>query len=478
MLTQFNVTSKCLLITLSMILLSSCGGGSGGTSPLNEANINLIFVVSPDLAYQASGDVDPGTANLTPQGLQRSLLMGTYLKEDVLGGKNVSTIAALEPMTHLQTADNYPDMAGLGYIQEFALLNQVTLLKTTAYSYPIATCYGEGSVPDGVVKPVSYKGECQGLDFNDAAGNNIALATRFIDGKRPGFHVFAAPWETISPLLADINRIRGYGLPVPTSYAGPNVVYAISLTPDGNASLVTYDSNLEPMPTYPEIPSSMGRAACDQQEPFSIERKGGVDGATVPANMNTNETVYLIRHAEAHPLEGWDDGNYIGAGQWRSLALPDALRGKISPDQVYSIDPSQAFDIGDFELFSYIRPSLTVWPYVIANNLPYNLAASFYLGSADDPDVARTTKDFFFTHGKFSNQTVLVAWEHEHFPPLITALLESYGGSARIPSLSWPSGDYDTLWTVKLDAQGNLTVDNALCEGIKSDVLPDEPPQF
>ena len=38
--------------------------------------------------------------------------------------------------------------------------------------------------------------------------------------------------------------------------------------------------------------------------------------------------------------------------------------------------------------------------------------------------------------------------------------------------------DYDTIWTVKLDAHGNLTVNNALCEGINSAALPATPPQF
>jgi hypothetical protein len=51
------------------------------------------------------------TANLTSQGLQRLLFMATCLKEQVPGGKNLNRICALEPMTHPQTADRYPDMA-------------------------------------------------------------------------------------------------------------------------------------------------------------------------------------------------------------------------------------------------------------------------------------------------------------------------------------------------------------------------------
>src|ERR1035437_4323831 len=77
------------------------------------------------LAYQASGDVNPSTANLTDRGLQRSLQMATFLREHVLGRKNVTGIYALEPMTHLQTTSNYPDMAAPEAIQQFALLNRI-----------------------------------------------------------------------------------------------------------------------------------------------------------------------------------------------------------------------------------------------------------------------------------------------------------------------------------------------------------------
>ena len=45
----------------------------------------------------------------------------------MLGSHNVTGIYALEPMTHLQTTSNYPDMAALETIQQFALLNHITI---------------------------------------------------------------------------------------------------------------------------------------------------------------------------------------------------------------------------------------------------------------------------------------------------------------------------------------------------------------
>jgi hypothetical protein len=108
-----HVTTRlCFVFIIGMLIISlaGCSGGSfddGAQTtpiPLSADNINLIFVVSQDLAFHEPGDIDLNTANLTNRGLQRSLLMATYLKQQVLGGKNVTGLYALEPMTHLQTA--------------------------------------------------------------------------------------------------------------------------------------------------------------------------------------------------------------------------------------------------------------------------------------------------------------------------------------------------------------------------------------
>ena len=479
-----------LFLILALTLLTGCASSSGSSqsTALSADNINLIFVVSPDLAYQTSGDINQDTANLTNQGLQRSLLMGTYLKTHLLGTNNVTGIYALAPMTHLQTANNYPDMAAIGFIQQFALLNQITLQGTTANSYPLFAAYGElGGVPSGVVEPSPYIPGAQGLAFNDAHGNNIALVTRIINANIPGFYVFSAPWETISALLTNIKTTKGYNLNLPATYMGTNYVFAISITPSGDASLVTFDSKLNPPATYPVLPPPpIVSASCTQQDYFSYTLTDGVNGVKIPPGTNTNQTVYLIRHVEAHPTSNFEDGNFVGAGQWRALSLPNflpnALRGQASPTVVYSIDPAQSFTLAaDFSV-SYVRPSLTVLPYAIANNMPYYLVSSFSIGGdTTDPGVAKATSDFLFTNlagANLSNQTVLLAWEHEHYPPLIKYLLQSYGVTVPLTALPWPQTDYDTIWTVKLDAQGNLNVNNALCEGIDSTALPDTAPPF
>jgi hypothetical protein len=471
------------LAIVASLLLAACGGSSTPApplpAPLSSSEVNLIFVVSEDMAYQEPGDMNLNTGNLTNRGLQRALMMGTFLQQQVLGGKNVNSIYALEPMTHLQTANAYPDMVGLETIQQFAMLNQTTQQPpgdppVTPNSYPLFASYTAGSVPDGVVPQLPLCAPCQGIDFNDRQGDNEALVTSVIEANVPGFYVFSAPWETIGTLLANINRIHGYGLDVHVSYAGPNYVYAFAIGSVGTARLVTYNANLNPAPSYPTLPAGkIVSAACTQTFVFQVT--GGVGTAVIPAGTNTNETVYMIRHAEAHPTPYFEDGNYVGAGQWRALDLPNALAGKIAPDEIYSIDPAIGYAnaVGSA---SYVRPALTVEPYAIANNLPLELVTSFAVFDQNAPDLATNASNFFFTGGTFSNKTLLVAWEHDHIPPTINALLATYHGGQTAPN--WLDSDYDSIWRVKLDSQGNLTVDNSLCEGISSASLPAMPPQF
>ena len=473
-----------LILVLALALLEGCGCSSPPAhAPLSASNLNLIFVVSEDLSYNAAGDINPSTANFTNRGLQRSLLMGNFLHERVLGGSNVTGIYALEPMTHLQTANHYPDLVALETIQQFAMLNQITLMSGgnplyTGNSFPIQASYASGSIPDGVAAPVLACAACQGLDFNDQNGDNEALLGGVIQAKVPGFYVFSAPWETVSALLANLNRVEGYNLRLPTAYAGPNYVYAISIAPSGEASLVTYNSRLTPSSTYPVLPPpQLASAACTAQTPFHVQLTVGSGGAQSPTGGNTSETVYFIRHAEAHPTSYWDDSNYVGAGQWRALALANALRGKIQPTQVVSIDPSIGVPIGLSDVSaSAVGIPLTVEPYAIANNLPYTLAASVPVLAQNPPKLATATSNYFFTGQTFSNQTMLVAWDHEHLPTIVSALLASYQSSLTAPN--WPDDDYDTIWTVTIDAHGNLTVDNGMCEGIESAALPATPPHF
>ena len=133
-----------ILMAAVLLLSVGCGGiSNGGSTPpastssaLSPDNVNLIFVVSEDLAYQAPGDVNPSTANLTNRGLQRSLLMATFLQQHVLGTKNVTGVYVLEPMTHPQTTSNYPDMVAI----ETGLTSALASTSSIGFSGAAAGC--------------------------------------------------------------------------------------------------------------------------------------------------------------------------------------------------------------------------------------------------------------------------------------------------------------------------------------------------
>jgi hypothetical protein len=482
---------RLLFPALVLAPLAGCGAPSSPAAPdpapLAAGNINLIFVVSDDLGYQASGDVNADTANLTAQGLQRALLMAPFLQTSVLGNNNVTAIYALEPMTHLQTANGYPDMAALEAVQQFALINQFTMMSpypdtgsTTGNSFPINTSYLPGSEPPGVVTPSpSYPcAACQGLDFNDVNSDNEKLLTALVSAKAAGYYVFSAPWETTSRLLASLSALGQSSLQIPSDYHGPNTIYAVSITPSGSASLTTYNSNLKPLSTFPALdPGPVAPSPC-QFSTFALSATGPL------SNINKNETLYFIRHANAHPSDIFSNGNYVAAGQWRALdlgnAIPSALQGKPQPTHVYSLDPAQVTPDAGLAAsgptsFSHNTLALTAEPYAIAKNLPYSLVSRFLLTDKNGPQKA---SNYFFQNGQFTNQTILVAWEHTNIPQILTALLADYSSVSTYPALAWDAYDYDSIWTVTLDENGNLTANNSLCEGIDSNQLPATAPQF
>ena len=208
-----------LAVALAALLhLAACASDSppaGVAGALSPDDLNLIFVVTPDLAYQTPGDVSPVTGNLTNQGLQRSLALATYLKHQVLGDRNVTRIYGLQPMTHLQTSDRYPDMAALAYIQQFAMLNQISLTAQGGYNSPLYTANSSPLNaspidPDGEGYALAY----QGLEFDDVSGHNLLLAETIVSGGAPGFYVLAAPWETVNALLASLDARGQLGLAI------------------------------------------------------------------------------------------------------------------------------------------------------------------------------------------------------------------------------------------------------------------------
>ena len=498
-----GVRPSCLLLLAASIALSiavaGCGDGDTSPSPqLSSANINLIFVVSQDLAHN-DGDINLDTANLNTRGLQRVVSLATYLHSTLLNQASVNGIYVLEPATHLQTANNYPDLVPLETVEQFAVLNQYSIDSPTpspaatfsfsSNSFPVNVCYTRASVPQGVSTPSTFFANCQGIDFADNGGDNETLVNGIIGQEKGGFYVFALPFETLQFLLHNVKALNSYDYTVPATWEGANTLYVLTIPLSGPTTLTTYDTQIHPATTYPiPVPTPQGHPS-SMQTPFEIKNLT-LEGSSVPANINTNETVYFIRHGEAHPTSYWDDGNLIYPGNVRALYLPIALAGKITtPDFVYAVDPAQFIPGGidrnnvSIDDCSYVRTSQTVAPYAIGNGIPFYVASGFQWGgltSQDDAAAVDAAASYFFAGGQFSNKTLLICWEHNHIPRIAQALVDSYFASGAPPvpppPLSpWPGSDYDTIWTFSLDGSGNLTLHNHYYEGISTDSLPSRP---
>ena len=504
---QWPVLRSTLAVSLLLSLaLAGCGGGSSNAPPpgtSGSASSRLVFVVSSDLEHN-EGEINPDTANLSGQGLQHALLMAGFLRQVVLAGKDVDGIYALEPATHPQTAKGYPDLVPLEIAEQFALLNRCTvnLDFTTegapvrpyvAQSFPVNVSYTAASLPAGAAPPPFYPPQegqnFQGLDFLDNGGGNEKLAQSLLSGKPGATYVLVLPFETLQTLLVGLKSLTGWNYEVPTTWQGPDVVYTLTPQAPGQALLAACDARLNPGPTYPVLTQPYRRST-NLQVPTVIQTSS-LPGSSVPAGMNTNQTVYFLRHAEAHPEQTFEDGNLVLQGDWRALYLPQALEGRVQrPDEVYAWDPAQPTPgspptslSAALGMYSYIRPSQTIAPYAIANGLPLCVPTSFAAGGFTkeaDAKAVQDTIDFFFTGGRFSNKTLLVDWEHDHIVSIGKAFLNRYlADPSKAPAVpSWESYDYDTVWSFTLDGSGNLTFSNLICEGIDSASLPTTPPTF
>lgn len=480
------------------IALSGCGSAStadagpsaSAANSFNSTDVNLVFVVTPDLK-NSNGDINEKTANLTNQGLRRAMKLAVWLRTSLLGSVDVKGIYALEPTSHLQTDANYPDLVPLEFIEQFAMVNQYSEFApqtVTGSSFPVNLSYSQSSVPADAPVPASFPAGCRGIDYADRNGDNESLVSSIIAKNQSGFHVFAMPFDTFKGLLSGLRSQNAYDYTVPAAHEGPNVLYVLTVPPGGKAALASYDTGVVPGTAYPELNPPWKNSPSSYQTPFEIQTSN-VSGSAPPSGINRNETVYFIRHGEAHPSSKWDDGNLVMEGNWRALYLPSALAAKIkTPDFVYAPDPSQLISHPWTDTYSYVRPSQTVAPYAIANGIPYNVASTFLYavpGSTSESQAQITLQaaNFFFTGGRFTGKTLLISWEHAHIPMIAQSLVNLYfAGSSSVPTVppftSWPDDDYDTIWTFNLDGNGNLTLDNHMCEGIDSKTLPSTAPAY
>ena len=195
-----------------------------------------------------------------------------------------------------------------------------------------------------------------------------------------------------------------------------------------------------------------------------------------------SRTVLFVRHVEAHPSTNFENGNYVCQGQWRALGATDILARLLgrTPDAIVSSNTAGLIACNG--TCSYIRPLLTVTPFAIKHGMPVTLAPFDW---TDATDLAYWLFDKSSPYASDLHQAdkdpslILVGWEHAHIVAAVKALFaqmyQDPAAAAKLPA--WSYTDYDTVWKLSTDAQGNLTFSNT-CEGIPSAALPNVCPAF
>lgn len=163
-------------------------------------------------------------------------------------------------------------------------------------------------------------------------------------------------------------------------------------------------------------------------------------GAT---SLTAQETIVAIRHAEK-PAGGF--GQLTCQGLNRALALPKVLIGRFGrPDAIYAPDPAVQVNDRSSELYSYVRPLMTIEPTAIALGMPVNAQIGF-------TDIAQLQSAV--TAPAYAHALVFVAWEHGLLNRFAQQMLRSYGEDpARVPP--WPNSDYDRIYIFRIQQAGD-----------------------
>jgi hypothetical protein len=161
----------------------------------------------------------------------------------------------------------------------------------------------------------------------------------------------------------------------------------------------------------------------------------------VAAETAATETVVLIRHGEK-PALGL--GQLDCRGLNRALALPAVISKAFGkPDAIFAPNPAVAkVDLG--HAYDYVRPLATIEPTAIVFGLPVDTSIGF-----SNIDGLRRTLDAPAHRGTL----ILVAWEHDSLVKVARALMARNGGDpAKVPE--WPSGDFDSIYVVRITRTG------------------------
>lgn len=150
----------------------------------------------------------------------------------------------------------------------------------------------------------------------------------------------------------------------------------------------------------------------------------------------TTETIVFMRHGEK-PSGGY--GQLTCQGLQRALHLPDVLIGQFGKPQ-YIFAPNPTPKVTDpAGSFYYVRPLATIEPTAIRLGLPVNA----HYGYTDITSLQNA-----LLGSGYASSTVFVAWEHLYLVKAVQNILNALHAGVTVPA--WPSGDYDSLYVVKI----------------------------
>jgi regulation of enolase protein 1 (concanavalin A-like superfamily) len=157
----------------------------------------------------------------------------------------------------------------------------------------------------------------------------------------------------------------------------------------------------------------------------------------------TTETLVFFRHAEK-PSGGLEQ--LTCQGLQRALALPDVLTRQFGTPQ-YAFAPNPLPKVSDpAGSFYYVRPLATIEPTAIKLGLPVNAQYGYSDITGLQTELLGST---------YASSTIFISWEHLKLQQLVQNIMNTYGGGATVPA--WPSGDYDSLYVVRVTRDGGST---------------------
>lgn len=398
--------------------------------PLNANAWNLVFVQS----FEASSK----TNNLSAQGFNHALLFGQLLNT-ITAGK-AGDVRQLYSFVSKSTPQ---DMTSLQSIEPYAVLNNRSVSHVVV---------GSGGVSD--------------------YGSSAYVISNLLSNQPRGDYIIAMPAAMINSTIKSL----GYQTASVTGLTPGNYnQYLVLSIENGKAAVNVYDDDLKPGTHYPKLHlrPSANYSCPESSVTFTVKKP-----KHSKYRFNTNQTVYFVRHVEAHPNNGFENGNFVCQGEWRAIGVNGILLKKVGGkvDNIFTTNPEDL--IGCTTRCSYIRPSLTISPFAIQNGQPLKLA-QFQWNDAPTLAASLFTKNTPYSSKAFNNSVTLVAWEHGNIEKavhyLIGVIYDDPKAEKQIPA--WSFTDYDTIWELKSDGKGDITFSNS-CEGIDTNSLPSTCPAF